>query len=139
MHQLLLDHFGPQEWWPGETPLEVMVGAVLTQNTNWTNVEKAIQNLKAEDLLSLKALNAMSTQALAEAIRPAGYFNVKAKRLKNLVRFVFERYSGSLDELSNEAIESLRQGLLSVNGVGPETADSILLYALERPVFVVDT
>ena len=139
MRQLLLDHFGPQEWWPGETPLEVMVGAVLTQNTNWTNVEKAIQNLKAEDLLSLKALNAMSTQALAEKIRPAGYFNVKAKRLKNLVRFVFERYSGSLDELSNEAIESLRQGLLSVNGVGPETADSILLYALERPVFVVDT
>ena len=139
MHQLLLHHFGPQKWWPGETPLEVMVGAVLTQNTNWTNVEKAIRNLNAKGLLSLKALNAISTQALAEEIRPAGYFNIKAKRLKNLVRFFFERYNGSIEGLSNEAIGSLREGLLSVNGVGPETADSILLYALERPVFVVDT
>lgn len=139
MHQLLLHHFGPQKWWPGETPLEVMAGAVLTQNTNWTNVEKAIRNLNAKDLLSLKALNAISTQALAEEIRPAGYFNIKAKRLKNLVRFFFERYNGSIEDLSNEAIGSLREGLLSVNGVGPETADSILLYALERPVFVVDT
>lgn len=139
MHQLLLDHFGPQKWWPGETPLEVMVGAVLTQNTNWTNVEKAIQNLNAKGLLSLKALNAISIQALAEEIRSAGYFNIKAKRLKNLVRFIFERYNGSLKGLSNEAIGSLREGLLSVNGVGPETADSILLYALEQPVFVVDT
>jgi endonuclease III related protein len=139
MHQLLLDHFGPQKWWPGETPLEVMVGAVLTQNTNWTNVEKAIQNLNAKGLLSLKALNAISIQALAEEIRSAGYFNIKAKRLKNLVRFIFERYNGSLKGLFNEAIGSLREGLLSVNGVGPETADSILLYALERPVFVVDT
>jgi endonuclease III related protein len=139
MHQLLLHHFGPQKWWPGETPLEVMVGAVLTQNTNWTNVENAIRNLNAKGLLSLKALNAISTQALAEEIRPAGYFNIKAKRLKNLVRFIFERYNGSLKGLFNEAIGSLREGLLSVNGVGPETADSILLYALERPVFVVDT
>lgn len=139
MHQSLLDHFGPQKWWPGETPLEVMVGAVLTQNTNWTNVEKAIQNLNAKGLLSLKALNAISIQALAEEIRSAGYFNIKAKRLKNLVRFIFERYNGSLKGLFNEAIGSLREGLLSVNGVGPETADSILLYALERPVFVVDT
>jgi endonuclease-3 related protein len=138
MHQLLLDHFGPQEWWPGETPLEVMVGAVLTQNTNWTNVEKAIQNLKAKDLLSIEALNGLSVQALAEAIRPAGYFNVKAKRLKNLVRFVAEKHSGSIEELSNETTGNLKEGLLSVNGVGPETADSILLYALERPVFVVD-
>ena len=139
MHQSLLDHFGPQKWWPGETPLEVMVGAVLTQNTNWTNVEKAIQNLNAKGLLSLKALNAISIQALAEEIRSAGYFNIKAKRLKNLVRFIFERYNGSLKGLFNEAIGSLREGLLSVNGVGPETADSILLYAQERPVFVVDT
>ncbi len=139
MHRLLLDHFGPQKWWPGETPLEVMVGAVLTQNTNWTNVEKAILNLKAKGLLSLKALNDMSIQVLAEEIRPAGYFNIKAKRLKNLVRFVFERYNGTLEALSNETIGSLKEGLLSVNGVGPETADSILLYALERPVFVVDT
>ncbi len=138
MHRLLLDHFGHQKWWPGETPLEVMVGAVLTQNTNWTNVEKAIQNLRAKNLLSLEALNGMPIQALAQEIRPAGYYNVKAKRLKNLVRFVFKRYEGSLEALSSEAIGSLREGLLSVNGVGPETADSILLYALERPVFVVD-
>ena len=139
MHRLLLDYFGNQEWWPGETPLEVMVGAVLTQNTNWTNVEKAISNLKARDLLSLAALNEMSIQTLAEEIRPAGYFNIKAKRLKNLVRFVMERYDGSLEDLANEAITTLREELLSVNGVGPETADSIMLYALEKPVFVVDT
>jgi len=138
MHRLLLDRFGHQKWWPGETPLEVMVGAVLTQNTNWTNVEKAIQNLRAKNLLSLEALNGMPIQALAQEIRPAGYYNVKAKRLKNLVRFVSLRYDGSLEALSCEAMGSLREGLLSVNGVGPETADSILLYALERPVFVVD-
>jgi endonuclease III related protein len=138
MHRLLLNHFGHQKWWPGETPLEIMVGAVLTQNTNWTNVEKAIRNLKKKGLLSLEVLDRLSIQALGEEIRPAGYYNVKAKRLKNLVRFVFERCNGSLEELSTEAIGTLREGLVSVNGVGPETADSILLYALERPVFVVD-
>jgi endonuclease-3 related protein len=138
MHQLLLRHFGPQEWWPGETTLEIMVGAVLTQNTSWTNVEKAIRNLKDHGLLSLKALNTIPIDALAQEIRPSGYYNIKAKRLKNLIRLFFEQYGGSLERLSSADTGDLREHLLEVNGVGPETADSILLYSLQRPVFVVD-
>ena len=138
MHQLLLRHFGPQEWWPGETTLEIMVGAVLTQNTSWTNVEKAIRNLKDHGLLSLKALNTITLDALAQEIRPSGYYNIKAKRLKNLIRLFFEQYGGSLESLSSVDTGDLREHLLAVNGVGPETADSILLYSLQRPVFVVD-
>jgi len=139
MYDLLRDHFGPQDWWPGETTLEIMVGAVLTQNTNWENVEKAIRNLKNHDLLSLEALNTISPDELAKEIRPAGYFNIKARRLKNLIRFLFERYEGSLETLLSKKTECLREGLLAVNGIGPETADSILLYSLKRSVFVVDT
>ncbi|MBW2093579.1 MAG: endonuclease III domain-containing protein [Deltaproteobacteria bacterium] len=138
MYRLLLDHFGTQSWWPWETTLEIMIGAVLTQNTNWANVEKAIHNLKEHGLLSVEALNALSPDELAKEIRPAGYFNVKAKRLKNLIRFLFERYEGSLTELAGEETGNLREQLLAVNGIGPETADSILLYSLGRPVFVVD-
>jgi endonuclease-3 related protein len=138
MHRLLLRHFGPQEWWPGETTLEIMVGAVLTQNTSWTNVEKAIRNLKDHGLLSLKALNTITLDALAQEIRPSGYYNIKAKRLKNLIRLFFEQYGGSLESLSSVDTGDLREHLLAVNGVGPETADSILLYSLQRPVFVVD-
>lgn len=139
MFDLMLNRFGPQNWWPGETVLEVMVGAVLTQNTNWKNVEKAIENLKTAELLSMEALHAVSMSDLAEMIRPAGYFNIKAGRLKNLINFVYESYEGDLAKLLNEETGSLREGLLSVKGVGPETADSILLYAAERPVFVIDT
>lgn len=138
MYRLLLGHFGRQEWWPGETVLEVMVGAVLTQNTNWSNVEKAIGNLKTSHLLSLEALNTVSVPELAERIRPAGYFNLKAGRLKNLVQFVFEVYDGSLPRFLNDETRVLRENLLSVKGIGPETADSIILYAAKRPVFVVD-
>jgi endonuclease-3 related protein len=137
MHQLLLRHFGPQEWWPGETTLEIMVGAVLTQNTSWTNVEKAIRNLKDHGFLSLKALNTIPIDALAQEIRPSGYYNIKAKRLKNLIRLFFEQYGGSLERLSSADTGDLREHLLEVNGVGPETADSILLYSLQRPVFVL--
>ncbi len=138
MHHLLRDRFGPQDWWPGETTLEIMVGAVLTQNTNWRNVEKAIRNLKEHGLLSLDGLNTIAPDALAKEIRPAGYFNIKSRRLKNLIRFLFDRYEGSLELLSGEKTEILREGLLTVNGIGRETADSILLYSLERPIFVVD-
>ena len=134
----LLNHFGPQHWWPGETELEVIVGAVLTQNTNWKNVEKAILNLKEKGLLSLHRLNALSVLELAQLIRPAGYFNIKAKRLKNLIDLLRERYHLDLSRLLDEETDTLRQKLLSVNGIGPETADSILLYAGHRPVFVVD-
>ena len=134
----LLNHFGPQHWWPGETELEVIVGAVLTQNTNWKNVEKAILNLKEKGLLSLHRLNVLSVLELAQLIRPAGYFNIKAKRLKNLIDLLRERYHLDLSRLLDEETDTLRQKLLSVNGIGPETADSILLYAAHRPVFVVD-
>ena len=134
----LLNHFGPQHWWPGETELEVIVGAVLIQNTNWKNVEKAILNLKGKGRLCLHQLNALSVSELAQMIRPAGYFNVKAKRLKNLIDLLRERYHLDLSRLLDEETDTIRQELLSVNGIGPETADSILLYAARRPVFVVD-
>ncbi len=138
MFTKLLNHFGPQHWWPGETELEVIIGAVLTQNTNWKNVEKAILNLKEKGLLSPQQLNALSVSELAQLIRPAGYFNIKAKRLKNLIDLLRERYHLDLSRLLDEDTDTLRQKLLSVNGIGPETADSILLYAAHRPVFVVD-
>jgi len=138
MFHLLLRRFGPQDWWPGETALEMMIGAVLTQNTNWKNVEKALKNLKDLHLLSLNNLRSLSVPELADMLRPAGYFNVKAKRLKNLIAFVFDRYHGNLDVLLKEETGLLREGLLSVKGIGPETADCILLYAAGRPIFVID-
>ena len=138
MFSLLLRHFGPQDWWPAETELEVMVGAVLTQNTNWGNVEKAISNLKKQGMLSLQGLFTSSAPELAEAIRPAGYFNIKAKRLKNLIGFIVKRYGSDLEVFLGEETHALREALVSVKGIGPETADSILLYAAHRPVFVID-
>lgn len=138
MFDRMLNHFGPQHWWPGETELEMMVGAVLTQNTSWKNVEKAINNLKEKGILNVEGLNAIPANMLAEEIRPAGYFNIKTGRLKNLIRFIVENYSGDMNLLLREKTEVLREGLLSVKGVGPETADSILLYAAKRPVFVID-
>ncbi len=138
IYNKLFEQFGPQHWWPGETAFEVIVGAILTQNTNWGNVEKAIANLKREKLLSIPALHGISRTRLAQAIKPAGYFNVKAERLKNVVGFLIERYNGDLAVMKRQPMDVLRRELLSVNGVGPETADSILLYALGKPVFVVD-
>lgn len=133
-------HYGPQHWWPGETPFEVMVGAVLTQNTAWSNVEKAIARLKQAKALTGPALLALPEAELAELIRPAGYFNVKAKRLRALCAFLDQ--AGVLDapeRLREQApLPALRQRLLAVHGVGEETADSILLYALGLPSFVVD-
>ena len=139
MFNLLLDHFGPQHWWPAETELEVMIGAVLTQNTNWKNVEMAIQSLKNRGLISLERLFSVAETDLAQEIRPAGYYNVKAGRLKNLICFIMDQYKGDLSALLDDEPQILRQGLLSVKGIGPETADSILLYAAKRPVFVIDT
>jgi len=138
MFDLLVAHFGPQDWWPAETDLEMMVGAVLTQNTNWKNVERAIENLKSKGLLTVKALCSMPMEALAQEIRPAGYYNIKAKRLMNLIQFIKDRYGEDISEFFRDETQTLREGLLSVNGVGPETADSILLYAARRPVFVID-
>lgn len=138
MFERLLAHFGPQNWWPAETPLEVMIGAILTQNTNWTNVEKAISNLKDKGLISLDRLVSLPTAELAQEIRPAGYYNIKAKRLKNLLNYIADQYDGDLAYFFNQETDAIREGLLSVNGVGHETADSIVLYAANRPIFVVD-
>jgi endonuclease-3 related protein len=138
LHRILYDHYGPSGWWPGETPFEVAVGAVLTQNTAWTNVEKAIANLKAADLMDVKKLNALDEQELSSLIRSAGYFNVKARRLKNLVHAVMECSSGDLDRFFDRDADSLRSALLEVNGIGYETADSICCYAAAKLVFVVD-
>ncbi len=139
VYDRLYAHFGPQNWWPGETPLEVMVGAVLTQNTNWTNVEKAIGNLKDGGQLSFSNLQDMPLELLAEQIRPSGYYNIKASRLKNLLQMIVDEYEGELEFLFADSLESSRENLLKVKGVGPETADSILLYAAGKPVFVIDT
>jgi endonuclease III related protein len=139
VYDRLYDHFGPQKWWPGETPLEMMVGAVLTQNTNWANVEKAIRNLKDAGLLSFSLLLNLPVDTLAEYIRPSGYYNIKARRLKNLLQMIEELYEGELELLFGDGLENSRTNLLSVKGVGPETADSILLYAANQPVFVIDT
>ncbi len=130
--------FGPQHWWPAETPFEVAVGAILTQNTNWQNVEKAIARLKEKGLLNPQALHLIPLRMLATLIRPAGYYNVKAKRLKAFVSFIMAEFNGSLEEMAQCEVEVLRKRLLDVDGIGPETADSILLYALKKPVFVVD-
>jgi len=138
MYKKLYVSFGPQHWWPGETPFEVAVGAILTQNTNWSNVEKAIANLKKDKGLNLRALHDMSHDRLASLLRPAGYFNIKAKRLKNFISFLITEYQGSMSRMAKEDLRSIRKKLLAVNGIGPETADSIILYALEKPVFVID-
>jgi endonuclease III related protein len=134
----LLDVFGPQHWWPGETPFEVIVGAVLTQNTSWQNVERAIGKLKDADLLDPQALYGVAVEELEELIQPAGYFRVKARRLRCLLEFLVDRYGGSLDAMFQTNLSTLREELLSVHGIGPETADSILLYAGGLPSFVVD-
>jgi len=134
----LYDHFGPQHWWPGESPFEVMLGAVLTQNTSWNNVQLAIDNLKGAGLLTYENMAALPAALLAEYIRPAGYFNLKAGRLHNLFGLIRERFAGSVAQMVATETDELRRSLLSVKGIGPETADSILLYAAQRPVFVVD-
>ena len=132
----LLAAYGPQHWWPGDTPFGVMVGAVLTQNTAWGNVEKAIANLKKNDALSAEAIVGCEHDRLAAWLKPSGYFNIKATRLQNFCRWYLAQ--GGFEALNQRPTDELRHGLLSVNGVGPETADDMLLYAFERPVFVID-
>ena len=130
--------WGPQHWWPAETQFEVVAGAYLTQNTAWTNVELALTNLHKEGVLSVEGIRRVSLRRLERLIRPSGYFRQKAARLKTFVRFLDENYGGSLDQLFEQPTAKLREELLSLNGVGPETADSIVLYAGNHPVFVVD-
>ncbi|TAN60973.1 endonuclease III domain-containing protein [bacterium] len=130
--------FGPQDWWPGDGPFEVIVGAILTQNTNWQNVSRAIDNLKRAKVLTPQKLHSLPLNKLARLIRPSGYFNIKAKRLKSFLNFLFKNYQGKLEKMFSLPLDELRQEILSVKGIGPETADSILLYAGNYPVFVVD-
>ncbi|MEW6358091.1 MAG: endonuclease III domain-containing protein [Planctomycetota bacterium] len=138
IYKALLAAFGPQHWWPGETRVEIAVGAILTQNTNWSNVEKAIENLKAAGLLDLARLRDVDLRTLARLIRPSGYFNIKAKRLRAFINWIWKEFDGDFDAMFSRDLPTLREGLLSVKGIGRETADSILLYAGGMPVFVVD-
>lgn len=138
IYHTLYDAYGPRHWWPADTPFEVCVGAILTQNTSWGNVEKAIANLKEEGLLSPEALYNVTVDRLSAAIRPAGYFNVKSVRLKDFVKYLRERHGGSLERMFAGDWRELREELLRVRGIGPETCDSILLYAGGKPTFVVD-
>ena len=140
IYGLLYDRYGPQHWWPGDSRIEIIVGAILTQNTNWGNVEKAIANLKSAGCLTVGRLGEVDIATLSELIRPAGYYNIKARRLKNFMEWLYDQpRAGSLDAADAAVTELLREQLLTVKGIGPETADSILLYAFERYVFVVDT
>jgi endonuclease-3 related protein len=138
LYQRLWEVWGPQDWWPGETPFEVAVGAILTQNTNWGNVARAITALKDRDLLTPQALQALPETELAQLIRPSGYYNLKARRLRNFLHFLSRHFENSMVRMAAADLVSLRPALLNIKGVGPETADSILLYALDKPTFVVD-
>ena len=137
-YRALYQAWGAQHWWPAETRFEVIVGAYLTQNTAWTNVELALANLRAAQALSLEGIRKLRLAKLERLIRPSGYFRQKAKRLKTFVAFLDKQYGGSLDKLFAQPTDKIREQLLGLNGVGPETADSILLYAGNHPVFVVD-
>ena len=137
-YEALFEKLGPQNWWPAKTPFEVIVGAILTQNTSWTNVERAIANLRRERLLTPLALERVPFARLASLIRSSGYFRQKAKKLKAFVRFLRAEYSGSLARMFQTPTLELREKLLAVHGIGPETADSILLYAGHKNVFVID-
>ncbi len=135
---LLLEQYGPLHWWPAETPFVVCVGAILTQNTSWNNVEKAIANMKREKLLSASALRDLQSERLADVIRPAGFFNVKSGRLKAFISWLYARYDGNLERMFSGDWRALREELLAVKGIGRETCDSILLYAGHKPTFVID-
>jgi endonuclease-3 related protein len=138
-YEKLLARFGPQHWWPAKTRFEMMIGGILTQNTAWTNVEKAIANLRKADALNFDALEKAPPERIAEWIRPAGYFNQKAGYINEMVAMIGHRFDGSLNRLFALDTPALRKELLSWKGMGPETADSILLYAARRPVFVIDS
>jgi len=138
IYDRLFKAYGPRHWWPGETPFEVMVGAILTQNTSWSNVEKAIQRLKWKGVLSSEGIHQLRKSQLASLIKPSGYYRIKADRLKAFVFFLVKNYNGDIERMRKEDLGTLRPKLLEVKGIGPETADSILLYGLKKSIFVVD-
>ncbi len=139
IYKRLLERYSKQDWWPSESRFEVIIGAILTQNTNWRNVEKAIENLKKANILTAEKMYQCNSQTLAELIRPSGYYNIKTKRIKNFLEWLFENYDGQIETLEPIETSCLREELLSINGIGKETADSILLYGLEKPTFIVDS
>ncbi len=138
IYRILYQAYGPRHWWPGETSFEVMVGAILTQNTSWRNVEKAIQRLKGRGVLNPEGIHYLKKSQLTPLIKSSGYYRVKAGRLKAFINFLYEEFDGDLKRMGREKLVELREKLLRVNGIGPETADSILLYGLKKPIFVVD-
>jgi endonuclease-3 related protein len=138
IYRRLFEQYGPQHWWPAETPLEMIVGAILTQSAAWTNVEKAIHNLKASTALSIRGLHGLPQDELARLIYPSGYYNVKARKIKTFAEWLIERYDSDLERLFALDVADMREELLSVHGVGEETADSIILYAARKPIFVID-
>ena len=137
-HRVLSEKLGPMNWWPAETPFEVCLGAILTQNTSWKNVAKVITQLKKLGLLEVHSIAKLSAEELAPIIRSSGYYNQKAKKIKNFVNYFISQYDGNPERMAQVDTEILREALLQINGIGPETADSILLYALDKPSFVVD-
>ncbi|WP_213974043.1 endonuclease III domain-containing protein [Tepidanaerobacter acetatoxydans] len=138
IYDKLLEAFGPQHWWPADDDFEIIVGAILTQSISWKNVEKAIYNLKTEDLLSLDAILAVDKDKLAALIKSTMYYNQKALKLKSFCRYIKQNYGGDIYALFEKNIPNMRAELLGIKGIGPETADSIILYAAEKPIFVVD-
>jgi endonuclease III related protein len=138
IYRTLYQTYGPRHWWPGETSFEVMVGAILTQNTSWRNVEKAIQKLKGKRVLNPEGIHHLKRSELARLIKSSGYYRIKTDRLKSFIDFLFEEYDGNIKKMGRERLGELREKLLGVKGIGPETADSILLYGLKKPIFVVD-
>jgi len=138
IYNLLRNRFGKMNWWPAESDFEVMIGAILTQNTAWTNVEKAISNLKSRNLLSFEAMQAIDLDLLKEYIRPSGYYNQKALKIKEFIDFAKKKYNFSIELMKKENTAVMREELLNIYGIGEETADSIMLYALKKPVFVID-
>ena len=138
IYAALFSRYGEQNWWPADSDLECIIGTILTQNTTWTNVEKAVSQLKQHDLISIEKLSAISTDKLAQIIRSSGYYNQKAIKIKNFVNLINESYNGKLNDLLSEEIYILREVLLGIKGIGPETADSIILYAAKKPIFVID-
>ncbi|MBM4337952.1 MAG: endonuclease III domain-containing protein [Deltaproteobacteria bacterium] len=138
IYRKLYKAYGPRHWWPGETPFEVMVGAILTQNTSWKNVEMAIRKLKANGVLNPDGIYRLKEEPLGSLIRSSGFYRIKAKRLKTFVSFLFNEYDGDIHKMKRGRVKNLREKLLGINGIGPETADSILLYGLQKPIFVVD-
>lgn len=138
IYEILYNSFGPQDWWPGDSPFEIMIGSILTQNTNWRNVSKAINNIKGARLLEPKKL-LKHKRMIPRLIRPSGFYKLKSQRLIGFLNYYIKNYQGSIDRMNIQETGILRRELLHISGIGKETADAILLYALSRPVFVVDT